>query len=94
MIRVTVELLSAIHPSRNRMLAMMEIANDGETTAANRKLGSYMGVTYRGRDRAALDKRVVSHRGVVANWPREAFHVWNLVARMLEVMGYEQGRKP
>jgi hypothetical protein len=31
---------------------------------------------------------------VVRHWPREAFHVWNLVARMLDAMGYDKGRQP
>lgn len=93
MIRVTVELLSAIHPSRNRVLAMMDIANDGEASLENPRFGTYTGEAYRGRDREALEKRSVSKRGVVRNWPREAFHVWNLVARMLESMGYDKGAR-
>ncbi len=32
MIRVTVELVSAIHPSRNRLLGVAEIKNDGKGT--------------------------------------------------------------
>lgn len=88
MIRVTVELISAIDPSRSRVLAMMDIANDGETTARSSALGSYDGRTYRGRSREALGQLVVSPRGRVADWPREALHVWNLVAAMLGAMGY------
>lgn len=93
MIRVTVELLSAVHPSRNRVLAMMDIANDGDETLQNPRFGSYVGVSYRGRDREALEARVVSKRGAVPHWPREACHVWNLVARMLESMGYDKGKR-
>lgn len=93
MIRVTVELLSAIHPSRNRVLAMMDIANDGLETAQNDRLWTYIGAAYRGRDAAALVKCVVSKRGRVERWPRHDFHVWNLVARMLESMGYDKGKR-
>lgn len=93
MIRVTVELISAVHPSRSRVLAMMDIANDGEETLSNPRFGSYVGTTYVGRDRDALLKRQVSKRGRVGHWPREAYHVWNLVARMLEAMGYDKGAK-
>jgi hypothetical protein len=34
MIRVTVELVSAVSPSRNRVLGIAEIANNGERTVA------------------------------------------------------------
>ena len=93
MIRVTVELLSAIHPSRNRVMAMMHIANDGRETLVNPRLGTYDGETFVGRDAQALSRGQVSKRGRVERWPREAFHVWNLVARMLESMGYDKGKR-
>lgn len=91
MIRITVELLSAVHPSRNRVLAMMDIVNDGQERARDARRGTYIGFTYRGRDRTALEKRVVSKRAQIQGWPREDFHIWNLVARMLERMGYDKG---
>jgi hypothetical protein len=94
MIRVTVELLSAVHPSRSRVLAMMDIANDGQRTLLDPSLGSYTGRTYVGRDRAALERGTVSRRGAVNNWPRDQHHVWNLVARMLEAMGYNAKARP
>lgn len=93
MIRVTVELLSAIHPPRNQVLAMMDIANDGEASLTNHRLGSYTGVTYRGRDRDTLELRSPMKRGAVVQWRRLDYHVWNLVARMLESMGYDKGSK-
>jgi hypothetical protein len=88
MIRVTVELVSAIDPSRNRTLAMMDIANDGQTTLLDQSFGTYNGRAYRGRDREALARQVVQRTGRVAHWPREAVHVWCLVAAMLKAMGY------
>lgn len=88
MIRVRVELLSAIHPSRSRELARMHIANDGEYTLKNPRFGSYEFTTFRGRDREALDDEVIQKRGKVTHWPREALHVWNLVAAGLAAMGY------
>jgi len=42
MIRITVELVSAIDPSRNKVLGVAEIANDGKTSAGTKgALGSY-----------------------------------------------------
>lgn len=90
MIRVTVELISANGPAHNRTLARMDIANMGDDT--NPARGNYRGVTYRGRDKQ-LDKQNVMKNGRVMNWPREAYHVWNLVATMLRTMGYTNGQK-
>lgn len=66
----------------------MDIANDGKYTLENPRFGRYEGVTYRGRDREALDDEVVQKRGLIGHWPREALHVWNLVYAMLGAMGY------
>lgn len=90
MIVVRVELWSAVDGRRTE-LARMRIANDGETTAANGKLGTYVGETLRGRSAASLERGVVQRRGKVRDWPRDALHVWNLVARMLGAMGYDRG---
>lgn len=84
MIRVTIELLSA-RTGETTELARMHIAND-ETGTATR--GNYVGTTFRGRSRAALDKGLVSKEGRVANFPRQQQHVWNLVTRMLVTMSY------
>ena len=89
MIRVTVELMSAIDGSTTE-LARMIIANDGDTTTTNPRLGSYVGATMIGRNTAALDRGTVSKRGKIINWRRQDFHVWNLVRRMLETMGYDK----
>lgn len=66
----------------------MDIANDGQYSLQNPRFGAYEGVTYRGRDKEALDNEVMQKRGAVKHWPREALHVWNLVYAMLEAMGY------
>lgn len=68
----------------------MDIANDGNYSLKNPRFGQYEGVTYRGRDREALENEVVQKRGIVTHWPREALHVWNLVYAMLGNMGYVQ----
>ena len=87
MIVVRVELWSAITGARTE-LARMHIANDG---AGSDRRCNYDGQTFVGRSTAELDKRRVSKRGRVPNWPRHDLHVWNLVARMLEAMGYDKG---
>lgn len=90
MIRVTVTLLSAIHSSRDRELARMDICNDGEVTVENQNLGTYNGMTYIGRDKERLDKGTPSKAGRVERWRRNDFHVWNLVRQMLQNMGYDK----
>lgn len=90
MIVVKVELWSAITGQKTE-LARMHIANDGVASIqSGGKLGAYEGQTFIGRDTAALDRGTVSKRGKVDNWPRADFHIWNLVARMLDAMGYDK----
>lgn len=88
MIIVTVELLSAIDGRRER-LAQMHICNEG----GDMKRGDYGAYVMRGRDAEALHKswtnRSFVHEGKVANYPRLALHVWNLVARSLVACGYK-----
>ena len=57
----------------------------GESAGRRR---NYTGESFVGRSTDALDRLTVSKRGAVNDWPSEAFHVWNLVARMLASMGY------
>lgn len=90
MIVVRVELHSALTKRRTE-LARMHIANDGEATLTNPRLGDYHGATFVGRDSAALDREHINRRGTVSGWRRHDFHVWNLVRRMLEAMGYDKG---
>jgi hypothetical protein len=84
MIIVSVTLHSAVSGERTE-LARMVIANDGKGADA---VCHYDGETYRGRDGAALDRRVVQRRGRVAGYRRNDLHVWNLVTFMLRNMGY------
>lgn len=72
MIRVTVELISAIHPSRNEVLGIAEIANDG---TGDLLVGNYT---------AKLSKRgekvkEVWRQGRVAGFRRKAFGAWDLL---------------
>lgn len=87
MIVVRVELWSARTGKRTE-LARMKICNDGEITSLDPAKGSYLGETYVGRDTEALSRGIISRTGRVPHWPRQALHVWNLVATMLEAMGY------
>ena len=90
MIVVTVHLASAVDGSL-RQLARMHICNDGAATLSNPRLGDYVGETFVGRDAEALAQGRVAKRGEVRGWRRHDFHVWNLVRRMLEAMGYDKG---
>lgn len=83
MIVVTVHLLSA-NTGELTQLAMMHVSNVGGDAAR----GDYDVTTFRGRDRAALARLVPSHRGKVEGYPRQALHIWNLIARALKSAGY------
>ena len=84
MIVVSVQLDSAISPTRDKELARVLIANEGGTDT----LGDYGCVSLRGRSKEQLDHRVVQRRGKVKSHPRQAEHVLNLVAKALSAMGY------
>lgn len=86
MIIVQVHLLSAI-TGETLELARMEICNDGANP--NPKKGDYSVRTLRGRDRGAFAKRVTQREASVKDYPRLAVHVWNLVARALKAMKYD-----
>jgi len=88
LIRVSVFLLSAISADRNRELARMDIANDGTSVDVQR--GNYRAMTLRGRTTADLNKGTPGKMVELQNWPREALHVWNLVAALLKAMGYDK----
>ena len=98
MIIVRIELWSAVTREVTE-LARMKICNVGGT----HQRCDYEAVTFRGRDRAALDRETVQRSCRVENagddaerscrienYPRLAVHVWNLVARALDKMGYGQ----
>jgi len=81
---VSVQLDSAISPTRDKELARVLIANEGGTDT----LGDYSCVSLHGRSKEQLDRRVVQRRGTVNNHPRQTEHVLNLVAKALISMGY------
>lgn len=88
MIVVRVELWSAVTGEKTE-LARMHISNTGDMLPGGKF--NYTGQTFRGRNSAALDKQSVSKRGVVTNWHRDRYHIWNLVRWMLSNMGYNDG---
>lgn len=77
MIVVKIELHSAIHPSRSKEIGRMVISNDGTGTD---ELGSYNVELMR---RGTKDK--VLRQGLIQNYPRHAYTVWELVRRALQV---------
>lgn len=87
MIVVSVQLDSAISPTRDKELARVHICNVGQFGERG-QLSDYACESMRGRGRAALDKCVVQRRGKVSKHPREHEHVLNLVAKALISMGY------
>ncbi len=91
MIEVSVTLVSAIDGRRTK-LALMHIANDGITTLNNQRYGTYSAVAYRGRG-FRLDRLTPIKKATIMRWPREAYHVWNLVRACLTSLGYTQGQK-
>lgn len=84
MIVVRVELHSAITREVTE-IARMHISNIGGTE----QHGDYIGLVYRGRDKKALDQKVVNKSSHVLGYSRLNLHVWNLVARMLNKMEYK-----
>jgi hypothetical protein len=83
MIVVRVELHSAI-TKKITEIARMTICNAGGST----ERGDYRAETLRGRSREQLDRRISNRIGEVKDYPRNAIHVWHLVARALVAMGY------
>jgi hypothetical protein len=85
-----------LHSARTGVIseiARMVIANDGTGTT---KRGNYWGRTAKGviygdnMIAAAIiqESRKMDH-AEVKDYPRASKHVWNLVSRMLAVMGYK-----
>lgn len=81
MIRITVELISAVHPSRSKLLGVMHIANTGTGTAARSDytcgLVDRTGRTYQ--------------TGQVLGHPRKAVSMWRLVCAALKAVGQDWG---
>lgn len=88
MLVVRVELWSAVTGQKSE-IARMQISNVGGSAT----LGDYHAASYRGRSKGALDKAMLSdsfvRQGRVEKHPRLASHVWNLVAKALDSMGYK-----
>lgn len=84
---IRVELWSAI-TGKQTELARMAIYN--ESGDGNSR--DYSGKTYRGRDKKTLIQSMindtVTKRGEVLRHPAEKQHIWNLVSKMLNNMGY------
>lgn len=79
MIRVTIELISAIDPKRNRVLGKLEIANDA---SGSQDVGNYHGTLhaeYTGPD---------GRKGRVTNFNRRRQSVWSLVGAFLKLHGH------
>jgi hypothetical protein len=87
LIVIKVELHSAVN-GRITELARMIIANDG---SGSKNSMNYNGLSFRGRSKEQLDKETIIKTGRVEKWKSDSFHVWNLVSKMLLVMGYSQG---
>lgn len=90
MIVVSVQLVSAISPTRSKELARMEICNEG----GDERRGDYGVRILRGRDSATLDRRIVLKTGRVRGHARLALHVWHLVAKALASVEYGPQASP
>jgi len=75
---VTVDLVSARGPSRDRRLGTLNLTNDG---TGSKTMGNYDAAFF--GPSGGLGKR-----GHVAGHQREAVSIWNLVRRACEEAGY------
>jgi hypothetical protein len=76
---IKVELHSAI-TGKVSEIAKMHIFNDG---TGDRRTGNYTGIVFR------KDTGAATRDGKVLGYKRLNLHVWNLIARMLQSMGYK-----
>ena len=83
MLVVRVELHSA-RTGKTTEIARMAIANVGGTL----ERGEYHGVTFRGRGKIKRSSQPLRW-AMVRDYPRQSKHVWHLVSRMLNGMGYK-----
>lgn len=83
MIVVRVELWSARDGSKTE-LARMHLCNESGVGAVR----DYSCRTLRGRSSTALDRGDVQRRGQVRGHRSLDLHVWHLVAKALQAMGY------
>jgi hypothetical protein len=93
MIVIRVELWSAVNGQVSE-LARMTIDNIGAT--ANGQHADYRARSFRGRDAATLHRAMlagtVQREGKVIRHARLRLHVWHLVARALDTLGYAERR--
>ena len=82
MIRVEINLISAIHSSRDKKLGELVMTNDGT--------GDNFSASYDGKIMRKPDFRRVTREGRVRDHARENQTVWHLVCKMLMDMGYGQ----
>lgn len=80
MIRVTVELVSAVDASRNRTLGVMEIANDGKGDA---EVSNYDVVLH-----AEYTPAGIGRQCRVEGFRRQRQSVWSLIGAALKCMGH------
>jgi hypothetical protein len=78
MIVVQASLLSAVHPSRDRHLARVEIANVENRGAR----ADYVVRLYSAGDRPRLIRTAL-----VENWPKSAQPAWRLIQAAMEALG-------
>jgi hypothetical protein len=79
MLKITVELVSAVDPVRNRVLGTMTITNDGTGTA---DVGNYVGTLhaeYTGKD---------GRKGRLTSFNRRKQSMWSLVGGFLKLWGH------
>lgn len=79
MIRVTIELISANGPERNRILGIAEIHNDGSSLNPE-SIGHYNFTL----GKMAPKEREVWKRGRVVGFPRKGRGAWDLLYRVLK----------
>lgn len=85
MIVITVDLVSAVSDDRSRQLGRMIIANDG---TGSETLRNYSVRTLRGRSKFALSQNIVQRAGKVIAHPAARLHIWHLVSKALQSVGY------
>lgn len=79
MIRVTVELVSAVAPSRSRILGQIEIANDATGSV---DVGNYTGTLH------AEYTGTNGRKGAVKNFNRRKQSVFSLIGAFLKLWGH------
>ncbi len=86
MIKVTVELMSAISRDRDRVLGVMMI--DNVTTAEDIAEKQGKSCDYHGEIRRAPEFVKATRHAVVEKYRRNDYVIWVLVRKMLAAMGY------